>query len=254
MRTSIRTTTFGFALLSIAATVSAVSLASFTPRILIPTTQCQTAYTTTIEGCTPDDFKKDARCSVACAQGMVKIADLVINSCKDAYVDQKSIVGVFLAGNGIQALCPGVTVTTIASNTATSTKAQAQPSAPPKVTTTSATASSTTLATSASTTTSSSESTRQSQDTQPSSTSSGAILVDPNPTSQPPTSVQSSASSSRSSAAAKPTVAAKPQLSNTDSGGGSPFDVVAGASSQLRVTDSTVVALLTIAMLLVACA
>lgn len=234
-----RATLLGLAMLSAASTVSAVSLASFTPRInnLPPT--CQSVYTTTIEGCRAEDFGSSNRCSSACVQGLAKITESVLRGCADVDVGETSIIGVFQNGLGIQALCPGVSVTTVGSTTATSTRS---------TTTVQSTSSraTTTTSTRASTTSDSAS------ETQTSSATSAAIATDPGATSanNAPTGVTQS--STFRTSAAPPSRTANSQLSNADSGGGSPFDVTAtGSSAQLRVVDVTATAFLATAFLFV---
>lgn len=238
---SLRAVIFGLA--ALASTTSAtVSLASFIPRIDTLPSQCASVYNSKIDGCTAEDFKKSATCSSACVQGLVKITEAVNRSCKDVDVGETSIIGVFQSGFGIQSLCPGVTVTTIAS-TSSSTQAPAQTS---------------THAVPSTTSTTSTTSTAETQDVQPSSTSSGGILVDPSATATLVTSAVNAPpepSSTENSNLASPSRVANSQLSNADSGGGSPFDVVATASSsRLRVTEVGMAALSAMALLFVACA
>ncbi|KAH7068178.1 hypothetical protein BKA63DRAFT_108030 [Paraphoma chrysanthemicola] len=248
MHTSLRAAVAGLAIIS---TASAVQLASFAPRIEISNAQCRAAYTTNIDGCQATDFASGAKCSSACVQGLVKIGEVVNRVCKDVDVGETSIIGVFQNGIGIQALCPGVAVTTISSSTKAPTQTSAAAQPPARTTTTSAAAPpppASTLATSTSTS--------QSEAAQAPSSSSQVIVTDPDPTSvanSPPTSAVKPLSSS--SAAASPSRAANAQLSNADSGGGSPFDVQAvSASPRLSSFDASAAALLGVALLFVACA
>ncbi|KAF1849433.1 uncharacterized protein K460DRAFT_354282 [Cucurbitaria berberidis CBS 394.84] len=245
-------------LVALAGTTSAsVSLASFIPRIDNLPAQCASVYNSRIDGCTPDDFKPTATCSAVCVQGLAKITEAVIARCKDVDVGETSIIGVFQNGLGIQALCPGVTVTTI-SSIASSTRA-AVPTSTRAVASTTLTTPTTSTASTTST-----PSTSQTKDGQLSSTSSGGLLIDPSATgtfttstvNAPPTSAgQPGASSTGNSNAVKPSQVPNSQLSNTDSGGGSPFDVVAtGLAGRLQVTDVCTATLLAIALLVVACA
>jgi hypothetical protein len=254
MHIAFSTAVLGFVLLATTAATSAVSLASFTPRILIPSKPCQDVYTSTIDGCTPDDFVKNGqnknRCSNACAQGMAKIAEAVLKSCKDVDVPEASIIGVFQVGIGVQALCPDVSVITVSSGAASSTKPPPQSSAP--AATSKAATATTTVAPPSSTLATSTTPASQSRTTESSSSSSQGITTDPNATSgatlSPSLAPPIASSSTQSSAVAQTTRAGPAQLSNAGSGGGSPFDIVAGASSHLRAVDSTMAALLAMVM------
>lgn len=224
---------------------TAVSLASFIPRIDILSSQCSTVYNAQIAGCTAEDFKPAATCSAACVQGLVKIEEGVKKNCANIDVGETSIIGVFQNGIGIQALCPGVTVTTISSSSST-TKATSQTS--------------TTQAVAATSTTSTSQAAAATS----SSASSGGLILDPSATATfatltvsaaPTNSVQPGTSSTGNNLSAQPSQFRNSQLSNTDSGGGSPFDVVAtGSSSQLRVVHVSMATLIATALLFVTCA
>jgi hypothetical protein len=242
MHTSLRTLALSFALLtSTTLAANTVSLASFTPRINnINNAQCQSVYTATIAACTPSDFLPNTRCSAECVKGLFAVGELVKSSCKDVDVGETSIIGVFQNDLGIRALCPGnslgnqpaVTTTTsrAAQTSAAATTTRSTSAVPPPASS---------LATSVSTSTSAAAASSQSRAAQASSSSSLGIVVDPNPTSIAAGSstgaVQPPASSTK---AARPTLPPNAQLSNADSGGGSPFDVQAtGGSSQVRVWE-----------------
>lgn len=185
-----------------------ISLSNFTPRIENLPQACQTAYTTTIDGCSATDFNKDTGCSNGCVQGLVKISKLVTQQCGNVDVPETSIIGVFLLGKGIEALCPNIVVTTIGSS---STQAS-------KTTASSEQASSTTAA----------QTTQTTESTSSSSTAAATSVASSpnNPVAVP--------SSSASLSTSKPPAAKQTtngQKSNQDSGGGSPFDVQAAGSS-----------------------
>lgn len=109
----------GLIAMGVTSAASAISLSNFTPRIENLPSQCQSAYTTQIEGCVAGDFAVNARCSANCVSGLVKISQLVGRQCANVDVPETSIIGVFLLGQGIPALCPGVAVTTIGSSSST---------------------------------------------------------------------------------------------------------------------------------------
>ncbi|KAL6708593.1 hypothetical protein ACN47E_002574 [Coniothyrium glycines] len=222
-------------LAALASTTSAVSLASFIPRIDSLPSQCASVYNSQIDGCKAEDFGGGAQCSKACVQGLNKITEAVRTSCADVDVGETSIIGVFQNGLGLASLCPNTPVTTVTpgpSTTRTTTQAQ----------TSTQVAASSTLQTTTETTSSASS---QTQNAQSSSTTSGGINID------------SSAPviNTASRPAANPTQAPNSQLSNADSGGGSPFDVVAiGSAAQVYSGEASLGALLMTAVVLVACA
>ncbi|KAF2014769.1 hypothetical protein BU24DRAFT_463526 [Aaosphaeria arxii CBS 175.79] len=210
----------------VAVTNSPVSLSNFIPRIENLPSQCQSVYTRTIQGCTQTDFTSSSGCSSSCLNGLVTITREVNRSCANVDVPETSIIGVFLLGLGIPSLCPNAVVTTIAATSAAPTQ---QPP-PPQ------TSSSEDDGDDVTTTTTSSAAAVT-------STSSG-IAVDPSiptdttlATSIATTAVQSAnppsetgnqdAQSSPATSAAAPQQTADTQKSNAESGGGSPFDVVA---------------------------
>ncbi|OCL11055.1 hypothetical protein AOQ84DRAFT_230031, partial [Glonium stellatum] len=116
-------------LLSLWATsTTAISLSNFTPHIDNLPSACNAVYTQTIPGCTAADFTTNTQCSKACVSGLVQISAAITSQCADADVAETSIVGVFLLGQGIPALCNNIQVTTIpASTQPKSTTAAAPP-------------------------------------------------------------------------------------------------------------------------------
>ena len=218
------------------ATGGEISLSNFTPRIDNLPTKCKTVYDTKIDACVSSDFALGATCSSACVAGLTKIGAAVKTGCASVDVGETSIIGVFQNDLGIAALCPNNQQTTSSSSSSTAqTTLQTSTRTSTPVTTTAAPPTST---------------------TQPSRASSSGLNLDTtatgatstateNPTGAAPTLVTDPSSA--------PSSGGNSQLSNSDSGGGSPFDVVAtGAAPQLRITTaalSTVVA----AVLFVAC-
>ncbi|KAF2817797.1 uncharacterized protein BDZ99DRAFT_24202 [Mytilinidion resinicola] len=228
-------------LLALAAADS-IALSSFNPRIASLPPACDKVYNAPIAGCVSHDFQ--STCSSACIAGLVAISKAVAASCGDADVAETSIIGVFLLGQGIPALCSNTVVTTVGT------------SEPPAAQTSSSSAAQTSSSRTSETSSSQAES------------SSAGIIVDPSATPAKPSSTLSTAvvSSSASSAAASsaavtsaPAVAAsstasfglsststststaeapkksgKSQLSNSSSGGGSPFDVQATGEAARR--------------------
>lgn len=227
-----------FGLTALTGTTSAVSLASFTPRVNNLPSSCAIVYNTKIDGCQAEDFQPNAVCSRACVLGLLDITDAVQSGCADVDVGETSIIGVFQNSLGLASLCPNTPVTTITpSSSATRTTAQAQSSTQAAQSTTA-----TTLRSTTSTATSD----------QPSSTSTGAIVLDPSATA---TSVSPPSINTASKPVASPTQGnVNSQLSNADSGGGSPFDVQAtGSSTQLHSAGVSLGALFMTTFFLVAC-
>ncbi|RMZ70361.1 PQ loop repeat [Pyrenophora seminiperda CCB06] len=237
-----------------------VSLASFIPRIDNLPTACNAVYRTELAGCTADDFKPGATCTNACVQGLSQIAASVISKCANVDAGELSIIGVFQSGLGIQSLCPGVTVTTISSSGAkTSTKSSNLATSTRASLRTTLTSSATKATSTASGSTDDGDGDGdgdvESTSSAPASTRTGGLVLDPNTTSGvtlPPTSTVQAVSSSSNS---QPTDPPNAQLSNSDSGGGSPFDVQATGSSCQRETFGTAAAaLLATTLLFVICA
>ncbi|KAF2686839.1 hypothetical protein K458DRAFT_441548 [Lentithecium fluviatile CBS 122367] len=223
----------------VASATQAISLANFTPRIENLPSSCSAAYTASIEGCQASDFDvaNGARCSAQCVQGLIKIADLVTTQCANVDVPETSIIGVFMLGAGVPAVCPGVEVTTIGSS---STQA-------PTSQTTTQEASSTSELSSAEATdgASSASSTSDSETTT-------AVTT---PAEQPTTATQPQITFDTSAAAlptTSPTTTASLQKSNQESGGGSPFDVQASSSSTLRLSLFASTAMLGVALFVAA--
>ncbi|KAF2000811.1 hypothetical protein P154DRAFT_188484 [Amniculicola lignicola CBS 123094] len=228
MRSVTRTIMIALVASSMAAATDAISLSDFTPRLLNLPRSCQDVYTEQVDGCQAGDFStaNNNRCSASCVTGLLKISQEIGVACAFVDVPDNSIIGVFLAGAGIPALCPGVTVTTIAPS---STQAQSTPAR---------------SSTEASTT---SEAPSSSTSTAAPSSASGAISVDTSfatsATGAAPSAPVQSAASTGSSSSARPRATGNSQKSNKDSGGGSPFDVQAtGGSPSLRTLGSAAMA------------
>jgi hypothetical protein len=209
----------------VAATGGDIALSSFTPRIDNLPSQCKSVYNSKIDGCTPSDFAGNP-CSQSCLRGLAQIGDAVKKSCSSVDVGETSIIGVFQNDIGIAALCPNnrnSPSTTAESSTAAQTSTRA--SSTDTSTRTSTSSSSSTAPTSKSSTASSRRPTE--------SNASTVTFATPTETTAPSPTTDASERGNT-------------QLSNADSGGGSPFDVVAtGSGSQLRhATLGMVVAVL----------
>ncbi|KAF2851794.1 hypothetical protein T440DRAFT_394345, partial [Plenodomus tracheiphilus IPT5] len=242
----------------LASTTSAtISLANFTPRIDNLPSQCAAVYNSKIAGCVASDFTSSDGstpvCSAACLQGLAKIQDAVSKGCADVDVSEVSIIGVFQNGLGVRALCPGVPVTTKSSSTAAATTTDVSVETSTEAATT--VTSSFEMILSTGTASASSTSKTAAQSSSSASSSTRGLLVDPSATGTFTASAQPTDVAPSSTAGARTSQAPNSQLSNSGSGGGSPFDVVAvGSSSQLRIFDMTVASLIATAVLFFACA
>ncbi|KAF2865450.1 hypothetical protein BDV95DRAFT_253532 [Massariosphaeria phaeospora] len=207
-----------------------VALSNFTPQVDNLPSQCQTVYTTKIQGCVPGDFvtKDGHQCTESCVSGLYKIAPAVIQQCRGATVPDKSIVAIFLLSLGPNALCPNNGLPEPEASSTQVEQTSTRPPPPPASTAqepspsstaeidTDPRASATTLATSSASPTSPTVAPPASTPPpQPTSATGDSPALQPPP--------------------AAPSETASSQKSNSGSGGGSPFDVVAaGSSSQLR--------------------
>jgi hypothetical protein len=210
---------------TIVAATNDIALSSFTPRIDKLPALCQTVYDTRIQGCSSSDFNSANLCSQGCLNGLAKIGDSVKSACSRVDVGETSIIGVFQNDIGIAALCPNNR--NAPSTTTEAPKTTAQTSTRPTTRPSTSTATSTGTSTDATTQTSTSPS--SSATPSPSSTSSSDLDTDPDDSTATSTPVAAP------SPAPESTQRGGGQLSNPDSGGGSPFDVVAaGSGSRLR--------------------
>ena len=229
------------ALLAHLTSATGISLSSFTPRIDNLPSACRAVYTTSIDGCAATDFASGAACSVQCLAGLVRIGVSVKSGCGDVDVGETSIIGVFQNGLGVAALCPNNQLSTTTAGSQTSVASQ---------TARSTTAASTTLQTSTSTsaqvTTTASPPPSSAQAS--STSSSGGIAIDTTATQAASTTFHFNDPTAAPTSTG--TSSGNSQLSNSDSGGGSPFDVVAiGAAGITQATMASVFA----ALLFAAC-
>lgn len=210
-----------------AATGGTISLSNFTPRIDKLPAQCKTVYDTKIDACVSSDFNLGATCSSGCLAGLAKIGAAVKTGCSGVDVGETSIIGVFQNDLGVAALCPN--------NRQTSTSAS--PSSTQRTTLQSSTRTSTPATTTAGAPTSTN---------QPANTSSSGLNLDNTATLANPTS--SAAPTLETQPSSAPTNnGGNSQLSNSDSGGGSPFDIVAtGSAAQLHFSNAALTILLAV--------
>ncbi|KAF2710252.1 hypothetical protein K504DRAFT_454576 [Pleomassaria siparia CBS 279.74] len=211
---------------------SSVTLADFVPRIDSLPSACSVVYNQAISGCVAADFDASKqRCSAECVNGLAEISKEINKSCSIDDVSETSIVGVFLLGQGIPVLCQGVSVTTLGTvstskpTSSSSSSSSSTSSIKPAVTSTKQVQSKSAGAVSSST---------------PTSTAATNPVANPEPSSTPaptrtPAAVQPSFVWTLSPT---PSQTTSSQKSNSDSGGGSPFDVVATGSSTPRRRSS----------------
>ncbi|KAH6625240.1 hypothetical protein C7974DRAFT_196713 [Boeremia exigua] len=212
-----------------AATGGEISLSNFTPRIDNLPTQCKTVYNTKIDACVSSDFTLGATCSSGCLAGLAKIATAVKTGCVGVDVGETSIIGVFQNNLGVAALCPN----NKQSSSSTSSSSPATTSATLQTSTRTSAPATTTAAPSTST-------------VRPSSASSSGLNLDTTATLATSTTIAAPTSSATIG------TGVNSQLSNSDSGGGSPFDVVAtGAAPQLHLTKTALSTLLASILLVV---
>ncbi|CAI6332289.1 unnamed protein product [Periconia digitata] len=239
-------TTMALMAVGVTLATQSISLSNFTPRIENLPITCQNAYESSIQGCTKDDF--GGSCSSSCIQGLNRITTVVVANCKSVNVPGNSIIGVFMAGGGVQALCPNVQATTAPSSSATPPPQTSTIPAPPPPTTSS---SSQADETPESSTTPSPESTDASS-SDPSTTSTSS-------TASSSTDVATSSSSSDPPQLSTATGSPPPLPSQTESsqrasqnpGGGSPFDIGASApATQLQPRKITLFAMLGLVLVL----
>ncbi|KAI1078468.1 hypothetical protein F5B20DRAFT_230407 [Whalleya microplaca] len=101
-------------LLTIASTSSALSLANFQLIVsnAIPDS-CIRAYKSDIDGCKKSDVTNGNQCSSSCVKGMQDEEALVQKYCAGLQVSSGSLLGIALAGNLVDTLCPGSQATTV---------------------------------------------------------------------------------------------------------------------------------------------
>lgn len=87
-------------------TTTAVSLADFKPKIPSLPARCETVYRYPIEECVPEDFQGDNACSDQCQSALEDLVPFVNRECAGVRVGADTIIGIFLAGNGVTRLCP----------------------------------------------------------------------------------------------------------------------------------------------------
>lgn len=226
-----------FLLSLLAVLARAVSLSDFTPRVEDLSSQCDAVYNRQIKDCSASDLQTGDNCSVACISGLVAIAESVKSACANDDVAETSIIGVFLLGKGPQILCSNIAATTLGggqtSKTTTSSITQQSSTLELSSQTTDAgttiVAGTSTTADATSTAASTEASSTSAEETTTAETTAAATTSSVETTAESTT----AATSSTSSEAASTTSSGATDLAslNEGSGGGSPFDFVAGNGS-----------------------
>ncbi|KAE8552011.1 hypothetical protein TMatcc_002015 [Talaromyces marneffei ATCC 18224] len=207
-------------LLLLSHNVASISLSQF-QQIQGFSDSCENVWQEDIPGCIRHDFTVSNDCSRNCLAGVNIINAEVLVACAEARVNSNTLLGQFLAGFGVSALC-GNSVTMAGSTTATATAMKTT------TTTTSTSATSVRTTTSAATSTSSSATT----------SSTATSITDPNLT----LSFSSTTTASPTSSIASTTTSAKTSStssSNTEAKGfggvGDAFDILGGKSAGCRL-------------------
>ncbi|KAK4630861.1 hypothetical protein CLAFUW4_03165 [Fulvia fulva] len=214
-----------FALLALPATVLAVSLADFKPRVSDLPSKCQTVYTETIDGCSPTDFTAST-CSTGCVKALQALVADVKSACGNEDISGENVIAAFLNNAGPQGLCTNANAVLGSGSTTTSPASSSKPSPSSSATPTSSRQASSTSSEVTTSTAASSTKTATSLESA-TSTPSSSIATDPS-----------------SSPTATPTQAASHSSSNGNSGGGSPFDTEGNMHSAATAIENTVAMML----------
>ncbi|KAI1203210.1 hypothetical protein F5X97DRAFT_161073 [Nemania serpens] len=224
-------------LLTVASTVSAVSLQDFQAITIIqvPSLSCLGAYGSRIPGCSRHDFREGVQCSTSCAKGIEQDQANVIASCRNIEVNARSLLGLTLQGGLLDALCPDFQDP--------STTSSAAPITTHTFLTPSQTQETSTLTTS--TAESSSAITTSTTDSSESSTTIGSTPTESDTPifSATPTEAESTTTIPSTTTPSPTPTQEKPDRGS--SGGGSPFDpVFAGGTERILQTSAGMLALL----------
>lgn len=240
--------------------VASISLSQF-QQIQGFSDSCENVWQEDIPGCTKKDFATSNDCSRNCLAGVNIINAEVLVACADARVSSNSLLGEFLAGFGVSALCgsSGTQTATIAdSTTATATAVKTTASTSTSATsvhstttTTTAVQATTTQPSVLSTTASATTSTLSSMTTSSTATSiTDLTLSFTGTTTTSPTSIVSSTTTSAKTSSTS--------SSNTEAKGfggvGDAFDILGGesAGSRLEYVSWKVMSLMTVLVIAVA--
>ncbi|KAJ9663279.1 hypothetical protein H2201_005723 [Coniosporium apollinis] len=113
---------------------TAVSLSEFksdsAPRNTVLSRTCAAVYTQPIPSCTPSDFHDPAACSASCMDGVLEIQSLVQTACADDAVPGNTVIGFFLAGRALEAVCPPAATDTDTETPPVATVIQSVPNNP----------------------------------------------------------------------------------------------------------------------------
>ncbi|KAI1331078.1 hypothetical protein F5Y16DRAFT_291976 [Xylariaceae sp. FL0255] len=200
----------------------------------VPSLACINAYSNDLSGCTRADFRQGTQCSISCAEGVEKEANILKEDCSNVLANTNSLLGIALDGGLLNALCPGFPATTVTvtvhptySSTSSLTRSQtseASTTAPASTTTPASTTQTTLSKTNSpssieSTTTQAQTSMSTSQTRSSATTSAADTTTAQTITNSSPTSVTVATSTQQ-----KPTITKSSQDKPLNTGGGSPFD------------------------------
>lgn len=228
-------------LLTIASTVSAVSLQNFQTLTIfqVPSLSCLGAYGSKIPGCSRRDFREGVQCSTDCAKGIEQDQANVISACKNIEADARTLLGLAQQGRLLDALCPNFQVpSTTSTETPITTHTFLTPSQTQEIstfTTSTEESSSTTMMT----TTTTSDSSQSSTTVQSTPTESDTPTASATPTDA------GGMTTIPSTSAATPTPTQEKKPDRGSSGGGSPFDPVFAGGNRISQTSASMLALLT---------
>ncbi|KAJ9638784.1 hypothetical protein H2199_006644 [Coniosporium tulheliwenetii] len=100
------------------------------PRNTVLSRTCAAVYTQPIPSCTPSDFHDPAACSASCMDGVLEIQSLVQTACADDAVPGNTVIGFFLAGRALEAVCPPAATDTDTETPPVATVIQSVPNNP----------------------------------------------------------------------------------------------------------------------------
>ncbi len=87
-------------------TIIAVKPSDFQPMDHLPTAHCTALWNDDFLGCLTSDFSNGSPCSPGCVFGVETTQDEAMVVCKNVQADPNSLMGLFMAGKGTDALCP----------------------------------------------------------------------------------------------------------------------------------------------------
>lgn len=248
--------------------VASVSLSQF-QQIQGFSTSCENVWLEDIPGCSTQDFTKPNSCSRNCIAGVNIINAEVLVACVDARVSRNTLLGEFLAGFGVAALCGSsgssgsggtsesttIADSTTATTTAVKTTATSTSLTSVQSTTTTAVQDTTTQPSVLSTTSSATTSTTSSITTSTTSTSITSTSITELTLSFSGTTTTSPTSSVSTTTSAKTSSTSSSNTEGKGFGGvGDAFDILGGesAGSRLEYMSFEVMSLMSVLIIAVA--